>query len=76
MECDFNNVRRQAINDFNRVVRCVKATQDEFGIDYDLAGALRDLRSDIVGIGACHIPDDPGCVCVLDDSTHVEDIDD
>jgi hypothetical protein len=67
---DFNQVRRQAINAFGRVVNAMNRNLDGDRIAIDLSAIQNDmdnLRSALVCIACTYEPDDPEFKCVLQD---------
>jgi hypothetical protein len=70
MKIDFNNVRRQAIAAYSRVVRKLRAHTEggQMSIDVcEIETDMDDLRSALVGIGATFEPGNAEFECVLTD---------
>jgi predicted MPP superfamily phosphohydrolase len=74
MKIDFNNVRRGAIANYSALVKQLNAGLNSSNGEGmvvvsadDIQEIMDDLRSDLVGIGATHQPDDPDFICVLEE---------
>ena len=80
MDIDFNNVRVQAIQAYNRLVITLNKNVEktisgwkkvEVPVD-EIQADLDELRSLIGAIACTFRKDDPDCKCVFDDNTHME----
>jgi hypothetical protein len=80
MDIDFNNVRVQAIQAYNRLVitlnKNIESTiggwkKIEVPVD-DIQQELDELRSTIGAIACTYKKDDPDFKCIFNDKTHME----
>jgi hypothetical protein len=80
MECDFNNLRKKLIKDYNNVIDslneaiCTDVDMDRVVIPVqDLSLILERLRSDVIIIGAINDPAIKDCGCVLGEDIEVKE---